>query len=176
MWSRMVSWLKEHDQRVFFLVNRKLNHALVGKLCERITHLGGARATILATLGIWMLAPKPVSTVGMQAFIALALSHIPVAIVKKTYPRLRPYLALPETITCSKPLKDHSFPSGHTTAIFSVIAPFVIAFNWIGFILIPVAMIIDMSRMTLGLHYPSDVAAGCVIGCLTAAGTVAFLG
>ncbi|WP_309119111.1 phosphatase PAP2 family protein [Paenibacillus sp.] len=174
--TRIVTWLKTHDQRMFFLVNRRFNHALLGMLLSRITHLGGARATILATLGIWWLAPKPVSTVGLQAFIALALSHIPVAVVKKLYPRLRPYLALPDAIACKNPLKDHSFPSGHTTAIFSVIAPFVIAFNWIGFILIPFAMIVGMSRMYLGLHYPSDVAAGCVIGCITASCTVAFIG
>jgi undecaprenyl-diphosphatase len=174
--TRIVTWLKTHDTRVFFLVNRRFKYALLGALLSRITHFGGARATILATLAIWCFAPKPVSTVGMQAFIALALSHIPVAVVKKLYPRLRPYLVLPDAIPCKNPLKDHSFPSGHTTAIFSVIAPFVIAFNWIGLILIPFAMIVGMSRMYLGLHYPSDVAAGCVIGCVTAAGTVAFLG
>jgi len=174
--SRVITWLKDHDQRVFFLFNHKFNHALLGMLLGRITHLGGATATIAATLGIWLFAPKPVSAVGMQAFIALALSHIPVAIVKKMYPRLRPYITLPETITGKSLLKDHSFPSGHTTAIFSVVAPFVIAFNWLGFILIPFAMVVGMSRMYLGLHYPSDVAAGCVIGCATAAGTVAFFG
>ncbi len=38
------------------------------------------------------------------------------------------------------------------------------------------AMMIGVSRMVLGLHYPSDVAAGCLIGCVTAMCTVAFLG
>jgi undecaprenyl-diphosphatase len=174
--SRVMTWLKTHDQRMFFLVNHKINHALLGMLFNRLTHLGGASATIIMTLSIWLFAPKTVSAVGMQAFIALAVSHIPVAASKKLYPRLRPYVVLPETITCKNPLKDHSFPSGHTTAIFSIVAPFVIAFNWLGFILIPVAMIIGMSRMYLGLHYPSDVAAGALIGCLTASCTVAFLG
>jgi len=174
--SRIVSWLKDHDQRVFFLVNHKFNHAFLGMLLGRITHMGGATVTVLATLGIWLFAPKPVAAVGMQAFVALAVSHIPVQIGKKLYPRLRPYLTLPNAITGTKLLKDHSFPSGHTTAIFSVISPFVIAFNWVGLILIPIAMIVGMSRMYLGLHYPSDVAAGCVIGCVTASFTVAFLG
>lgn len=174
--SRFVVWLKDHDQRVFFLVNRGCDHALLGKLFSRLTHMGGATATILATLAVWWFAPKPVSGIGMQAFIALAASHVPVALVKRLYPRLRPYLALPDTVTAGRLLKDHSFPSGHTTAIFSVISPFVIAFNWIGLILIPIAMFVGISRMALGLHYPSDVAAGCAIGCLTAVCTVAFLG
>lgn len=174
--SRVITWLKMSDQRMFFLVNRKFNHAFLGAILSRLTHLGGATATILITLCVWFFTPKPVSTVGMQAFIALAVSHIPVAIVKRVYPRLRPYLVLPDTITCEKPLKDHSFPSGHTTAIFSTVTPFVIAFNWLGFVLIPLAIAVSYSRMYLGLHYPSDVAAGCLIGCLTAAGTVALIG
>lgn len=175
-WSRIAARLTDHDRRLFFLFNHKLNHAMLRKLLSRLTHMGGATATIAATLGIWLFASKPVSTVGMQAFVALALSHIPVAVVKRVYPRLRPYLVLPECITGKKLLRDASFPSGHTTAIFSVISPFVIAFHWIGIILVPIAMLVGISRMTLGLHYPSDVAAGCLIGCTAAACTVAFLG
>lgn len=174
--SRVITWLKISDERMFFLVNRKYNHALLSAILSRLTHLGGATATILMTLSVWLFAPKPVSTTGMQAFIALAVSHIPVAIVKRIYPRLRPYLVFPDAFTCKKPLKDHSFPSGHTTAIFSAVTPFVMAYNWLGFILIPLAIAVSYSRMYLGLHYPSDVAAGCLIGCLTAAGTVALIG
>lgn len=172
--SRMLAWLKTSDQRMFFFVNTKINHAVLGFIFSRLTHLGGATATIAATLSIWLFAPQPWSRIGLQAFIALAVSHIPVAVIKKMYPRLRPYMVIPETNTCKKPLKDHSFPSGHTTAIFSVVSPFVVASPLLGFILIPIAMIVGLSRMYLGLHYPSDVAAGCLVGCLTAFGTVAF--
>ncbi|WP_274363387.1 phosphatase PAP2 family protein [Paenibacillus thermotolerans] len=174
--SRVFTWLKAKDQRVFLLFNHKINHAVLGFFLARLTHLGGATATIAASLCIWWFAPLPWSKIGLQAVVALALSHIPVAVMKKLYPRLRPYLVLPETITCDKPLKDHSFPSGHTTAIFSVVSPFVVAAPVLGFVLVPLAMIVGISRMYLGLHYPSDVAAGCVVGCLTAFGTVAVLG
>ncbi len=174
--SRVLMWLKRHDQRMFFFVNHKLSDSFLGVLSSRMTHLGGATATILLTLSIWVFAPKPWSTIGMQAFIALAISHIPVAIMKKAWPRLRPYLVFPNAKIYKNPLKDHSFPSGHTTAIFSVVSPFVMTYYWLGLILIPVAAIIGISRMYLGLHYPSDVAAGCVIGVATAACTVAFWG
>jgi undecaprenyl-diphosphatase len=173
---RMMAWLKTSDQRMFFFVNHRINHAVIGYILSRLTHLGGATATIAATLSIWLFAPHPWSRIGLQAMIALAASHIPVQIMKKLYPRLRPYLVLPEAKTWTKPLKDHSFPSGHTTAIFSVVSPFVVASPPLGFILIPIAMIVGTSRMYLGLHYPSDVAAGCLVGCLSAFGAVAFLG
>lgn len=53
--------------------------------------------------------------------IALALSHIPVQILKRWYPRKRPYLTIQDAKYPLHPLTDHSFPSGHTTAIFSFI-------------------------------------------------------
>jgi undecaprenyl-diphosphatase len=174
--SRVLSWLRDHDQRLFFFVNHKLNRNWISAFMSRITHLGGATFTIVATLGIWTFASKMISHIGFQAFISLALSHIPVIIMKKIYPRLRPYITLPEAITGKQPLKDHSFPSGHTTAIFSVITPFVVAFHWVGLILVPLAAIVGMSRMYLGLHYPTDVLAGCMIGCATAGFTIAYFG
>lgn len=172
--SRVVSWLQEHEQRMFFWVNRRINHAILDFLLYYLTFLGGATLTIFITLSFVIFAPAPWDAVGLQSLIALAVSHIPVAIFKKKYPRLRPYLVLPQTNTHKNPLSDHSFPSGHTTAIFSVVVPFIVALPWLAFILIPVAVIVGLSRIYLGLHYPSDCAAGGLIGTAVAMGTVAF--
>lgn len=93
---------------------------------------------------------------------------------QKLYPRLRPYLALPDTNTFRNPLKDHSFPSGHTTAIFASTVPYMIAYPVLTAVLLPLACTVGFSRIYLGLHYPSDVLAGAVIGSGVAAGTLAL--
>lgn len=108
--------------------------------------------------------------------MALAISHLPVAVIKKACRRPRPYIALPGTRTGVKPLKDYSFPSGHSTAIASVVLPFVGAFPMLGAALLPLALLVALSRIYLGLHYPSDCLAGCALGTLAACGTTALWG
>lgn len=137
-----------------------------------ITHMGGATFTIITSLLYALLAPAPWSTTGWQCITAVAVSHIPVAIVKRKFKRLRPYQALSGVNTCPKPLRDSSFPSGHTTAIFAWLVPILLTSGlWLS-VLIPLAALIGLSvawsRMYLGLHYPSDVAAGAVLGTVTA--------
>jgi undecaprenyl-diphosphatase len=172
--SRVVSWLQAHEHRIFFLVNRRIQHIIFDHIFSKLTHLGGATVTILVSLFISLFGRGAWQTAGIQCCIALLVSHIPVAWIKKRYPRLRPYMVLPEAKTYHKPLKDHSFPSGHTTAIFSVIVPFVCAAPWLSAVLLPLASIVAVSRIYLGLHYPSDCLVGCMIGTLTALSTVAF--
>jgi undecaprenyl-diphosphatase len=172
--SRVVTWLQYRELAMFRWVNGK-QHNLLGWLLNRITHLGGATATLLFTLSMSIFAPHPWNIVAMQSFLALTLSHLPVAVMKKKYPRLRPYLVLPHTNICKKPLTDHSFPSGHTTAIFSVVIPFVAAAPALSFLLIPLAFTVSMSRMYLGLHYPSDCAAGAFVGVISAVLTCSLI-
>lgn len=172
--ARILQKLKHLDQLLFVGINSRLHRSFLNFWLYHITHLGGAWFTIAAVLAIWLTAPAPWNMVGLQSGVALAISHIPVALAKKTYPRLRPYLTLPGTNTFRNPLTDHSFPSGHTTAIFSVTIPFILAAPGLAFILGPIAFLVAISRIYLGLHYPSDVLAGAVIGTSVAVGTVAF--
>ncbi|AZS16727.1 phosphatase PAP2 family protein [Paenibacillus lutimineralis] len=172
--NSLLQKLTSLDRKIFKGINGRLHRKSLSIGFYYITHLGGAWFTIIATLLIWYFSANPWSRLGIQALVALALSHIPVAIAKKVYPRIRPYLALPGTNTFPNPLTDHSFPSGHTTAIFSVTMPFMVVMPSLIIVLGPLALVVGISRIYLGLHYPSDVLAGAVIGSSVAFGTVAL--
>ena len=86
---------------------------------------------------------------------------------RKTH-RPRPAQVHQDVWVTGKPLDYFSFPSGHTlhAVVFSVVA-----FSYypqLAYILMPFTMMVAMSRVVLGLHYPSDVLAGGVIGYLLA--------
>lgn len=174
--SRMIRWLLMHENRLFRFVNQRLHHAALNRFFGAITHLGGATFTIALALCLAIFARGSLRTAAFECCAALAISHLPVAYIKKKYPRRRPYLVLPDTRTGKNPLTDHSFPSGHTTAIFSVTVPLMLLSPPLAFILLPVALLVGMSRIYLGLHYPSDCLAGSLIGSGTALMAVAILG
>lgn len=90
--------------------------------------------------------------------------------------RERPYVAHSDIVCGTPPLGRYSFPSGHTlhaaslTMLYGAYEPAMLI------IMVPFAALVAVSRIVLGLHYPSDVAVGGLIGALLAAVSLAFSG
>lgn len=86
-------------------------------------------------------------------------------LIKTRLCRERPFITFVNLIQCGEPARDrYSFPSGHTmhAVMFCVLTAAHAA--WLLALLIPLALLIALSRVGLGLHYISDVAAGAAIG------------
>ncbi|MBC8079489.1 MAG: phosphatase PAP2 family protein [Gorillibacterium sp.] len=160
------AWLKKTELNLFRRINRK--RLMAFRVFSPITHLGGPICTIGFTLIMIVMSTGSLQKVATISLIGLAISHIPVSIIKRTFPRIRPHQVLEEIETGENPLTDASFPSGHSTAIFSVLMPFVLYYPPIGLLLVPLAISVSVSRMVLGLHYPSDCLAGALLGTVTA--------
>jgi undecaprenyl-diphosphatase len=86
--------------------------------------------------------------------------------LKAVTKRERPYLAYPDLFTGKSPSNDYSFPSGHTSVAFATATSLSLAYpKW--YVIVPsfaYAGTVGYSRMYLGIHYPSDVLAGALVG------------
>jgi len=80
--------------------------------------------------------------------------------------RSRPYQVLQDVWLTGKPLDYFSFPSGHTlhAAVFTCMT--LAYYPALAILAISFSLMVAISRVVLGLHYPSDVLAGAVIGVL----------
>jgi undecaprenyl-diphosphatase len=69
-----------------------------------------------------------------------------------------------------------SFPSDHTTASMAVALGFVFfsRFRWLGFIFIPLALLVGFARIFVGVHYPVDVLGGIIVAIIGSLITLAI--
>jgi membrane-associated phospholipid phosphatase len=96
---------------------------------------------------------------------SLILTSAITVIMKKAINRERPYKTYPDIIKLSSG-GSNSFPSGHTSEAFSTATSLSLAFpKW--YVIVPSfswAAAVGYSRMHLGVHYPSDVLMGALVG------------
>jgi len=83
--------------------------------------------------------------------------------------RERPYLVSPEILQLiPPPLTTHSFPSGHTAVSFAAAAAITLGAPEIGLGAIILAVGVGLGRVAVGVHYPTDILAGAILGILCA--------
>jgi undecaprenyl-diphosphatase len=93
--------------------------------------------------------------------VALGLYRL----LKRWTRRPRPFRACDGVIARVPPLDEFSFPSGHTLHAVSFTIVALAAFPALAPLLVPFTLLVALSRVVLGLHYPSDVFAATLIGC-----------
>lgn len=157
--------ITENDKRVTANVV-KLHHPILNKIMIFFTRIGTAGIIWFISLGIPPLFFEKVRHVGLCTLCALGCNFVlSELIIKNLVGRKRPSTYIDdESMLINKP-KDHSFPSGHSSSSFSVVAVAVLLCPW--YIVLPALIVagsIAFSRVYLQVHYLSDVLAGAVFG------------
>ena len=89
-------------------------------------------------------------------------------VLKRWTRRPRPFRAHADITAYVAPLDEFSFPSGHTLHAIGFTLVAIAWFPWLAALLVPFALLVALSRVALGVHYPSDVLAATLIGVLLA--------
>ena len=115
---------------------------------------------------------------GVHSLHIVAVSAINLAIygaVKHSTARPRPFRGCPGIRECARSLDEHSFPSGHAMHAVAFAVMLGAFYPAAAMAVWTFAAFTAVSRVMLGLHYPSDVAAGSVIGGAVAGISLQFL-
>lgn len=100
--------------------------------------------------------------IAMASGINLGMTEM----LKRSIQRQRPGYAYPDDITMYKLKTDYAMPSGHTSGCFATATALSLKYpEW--YVVVPAyvwATSVGLSRMHLGMHYPTDVLAGAALG------------
>ncbi|MBT9516808.1 MAG: phosphatase PAP2 family protein [Methyloversatilis discipulorum] len=149
-------------------LNRLLDHRPCLIAARAISRLGDGEAWLLL---IALLAVMP-GGAGMRCALHLlavgAAGLLIYGLLKRRTARRRPCVSLHGLHLCMPPLDEFSFPSGHTLHATSFALVALHHLPALGLGLLAFAVLTALVRVMLGLHYPSDVVAGAVIGAAVA--------
>lgn len=167
----MIEWLYSIDVAVMFFINRTMANPVLDVVMPFVTDLNKQRP-VLALLVLWIVyllwkgGSKARTTIGLLVLTVIISDQLNSSVLKELFHRVRPCRALEGIRMLVDCGGGYSFPSSH--AVNNLAAATVIGhfyprqrWYWFGF-----ACMVAVSRPYVGVHYPSDILAGGLIGFL----------
>lgn len=154
------------DESVFRALNHAGSNLGVDLAMVALTVLGMTYILVLAGPILWLRGRREL---GFDVVVLLIITGIVVEVLKLLIMRERPFQVLPGVHTLPwGPLVaagGYSMPSGHASQAFAVATLIALGTSrQVGAVVLVLAALISLSRIYLGVHWPSDVLAGALLG------------
>ncbi len=152
------------DRRLFRLVNGLPHSTTSDRYVSVMSDLGEGLGWVAGGAALAMLGGPKGRRAGVATAVAsLAATYIVQTKVKPLFRRVRPFVNREARVVGIRP-PDHSFPSGHTASSFAAATALAFFYPRAAPLAYVVATGVGLSRVHLGVHFPSDAAVGGVIG------------
>lgn len=166
-----LSQMHAMDTSLCVRVNRTSRHRFVLHLFRTVSRLGDGVFWYLLMLGILLVQQAEGVAPVAHMLLAGGTGTLLYKLIKGKTLRPRPFEVNQMISMGIAPLDRFSFPSGHTLHAVAFCTVAVTYFPMLAWIVVPFTLLVGASRVVLGLHYPSDVLAGALLGLLVAWGT-----
>ena len=164
----MPEFIQQLDEQALVWIAEHLRCALLDPFMKLYTQLGNT-GMLFIVLGLVMLCFQRTRRAGASALCAMLIGLIVVNFtIKPLVARERPWLVIENFVNLVPEGDPNSFPSGHTNAAFAFALAVCMSApeRWMKIAAVCAAAVMGLSRLYVGVHFPSDVLAGAVIGSL----------
>jgi undecaprenyl-diphosphatase len=152
------------DRRLYRVLNDLPHTKTSDRYVSVLSDLGEGLGWVAGGIALAILGgPKGRRAGAATALASLAATYVVQERVKPIFRRVRPFVNREARVVGVRPA-DHSFPSGHTASSFAAATALALYYPKAAPLAYAVATGVGMSRVHLGVHFPSDAAVGGVIG------------
>ncbi|MCL4310608.1 MAG: undecaprenyl-diphosphatase [Actinomycetota bacterium] len=154
------------DYQVFQLINQFAGKS--GILDSIMIDLAkyGVLLMALPLLYMWFRRDDSAKKVALLSLLSMGIALLINQIIGHIYFRQRPFAVHDVTLLLSKST-DPSFPSDHSAFVFGIAWLLWMKDRKIGYFSLGIALLVGISRIFVGTHYPGDILGGAVIGFFT---------
>lgn len=142
-----------------------LHNPFLDHFMKLMTSLGDSVIPWIVVISILLIYPKT-RRLGVILGIAMILDLLVCnLILKNLFARVRPYEINTSIQLLIPKLSDYSFPSGHTSALFTVVMVlYMTEYTKLWKVALIIAILVAVSRMYFYVHYPTDILGGIFVG------------
>lgn len=158
------NFIEHKDISILKTINISLKCRAFDYLMPFSTYLASNLFLSLFCIITLVSSNEVIHELGVKLAISLIISTIVAQLIKRSAGRRRPFISINDLNIRKIGIDKYSFPSGHTTAAFCTAVMVSLFFPYLSFILMVLAFLTGISRIYLGVHYPTDVAAGAILG------------
>jgi undecaprenyl-diphosphatase len=171
----MLKALVAIDSTSLLWFNRLQCYRSLTRFFHTVSRSGDGQLYVILTV-LALVISGPSQVLFVKAALLAFLFEIPTFVcLKKLLKRNRPFTVLTFCQSALKPSDEFSMPSGHTAAAFLMAGVIAFCFPSLSLVAYIWATLIGLSRVFLGVHYPTDIVAGAVLGYTCAAISLSML-